>query len=113
MRQTNLIKSMRRDSRTSVHGVSECLQNGGLQVLQVFDLQAARATQPSSCCPIHGTEQCDCQMVILLVYAGDKRSVTLMVYGNDCETSVEIVNTLGQPAYPDMLFTIRQLLDFI
>ena len=113
MRQTNLIKNMRRDCQTSVHDVSECLQNGGYQVLQVFNLQVARATQPSSCCPIHGMEQCDCQLVIFLVYAGDKQSVTLMVYGNDCETSVEIVNTLVQPACPEMLPTIRQLLDFI
>ena len=40
----------------------------GLQVMRTFDLQAARH-DPADCpCPHHGTEQCDCQMVVLLVY---------------------------------------------
>jgi hypothetical protein len=52
----------------AVDWVIEQAYQAGLSVLRTFDLQMARHAQTSCPCPHHGTDQCDCQMVVLLVY---------------------------------------------
>ena len=44
------------------------LTDAGFRVVQTFDLHVARLAHPDCPCPHHGTADCDCQMVILLVY---------------------------------------------
>ena len=79
---------------------SQNLTQNGLRVMQTFDLQTARQALENCPCPHHGTDQCDCQMVVLLVYGKAEGSVTLILHGNDGKTSLSLVNNSLQHADP-------------
>jgi hypothetical protein len=79
----------------------------GLSVMRTFDLQVARETQLTCPCPQHGTDICDCQMVVLLVYAGSKEPVTLIAHGNSDQTWLSVVDTPQQRADSYVEKTIR------
>src|SRR5690349_3807482 len=54
------------------------LEEAGYQTVRTFDLQASRLAQFDCPCPHHGTEKCDCQMVVLLVYKGKRNPSTMI-----------------------------------
>ncbi len=66
--------------------VTQQLLKAGLRGVQTFDLHTARAGLHDCECPHHGTDQCDCQMVILLVYGSMEEPATLVLHGNDGKT---------------------------
>ena len=78
----------------------------GLQVLRTFDLQMARLAHSECPCPHHGTDQCDCQMVVLLVYADSYRPISLVAHSHDGKTWFSLVNTPQQRADPRLEATI-------
>ena len=78
---------------TAVTEVTEALENAGLRVMPSFD---SRLTGAPTVCPHHGAEQCDCQIVILLVYGPEERPATLMAHGQDGETWISIATAPGQ-----------------
>jgi hypothetical protein len=82
----------------------------GLRVVQTFDLQAARLTLHDCPCPRHGTSECDCQMVVLLVYGSTADPATLILHGNDGQTWLSLVSTLTQHPDPLLRSTIEQAL---
>jgi len=90
--------------------VTRRLSGVGLEVLQTFDLQAARHTRPECPCPYHGTEQCDCQMVVLLVYGGDNQPVSLVAHSFAGKTLFSLVDTPQQRADPHLETAIIQAL---
>lgn len=62
------------------------LQHQGLHVVTTFDFQLARAPHVECSCPHHGTENCNCQYVVLLVYEpqyGYAVYRTITVHGQD------------------------------
>jgi hypothetical protein len=79
----------------------------GLQIEQTFDLQVARMPHVGCTCPYHGTEQCSCQMVVLLIREEGKDPLTLILHGNDGQTNLSIVNLTGKHSNPDLDATIR------
>ncbi len=93
----------------AVNRVVNRLNRVGLSVTRTFDLQVARQAQTACSCPNHGTSQCDCQMVVLLVYAGRGEPVTLIAHGNDEQTWLSVVDTPQQRADPYVEATIRQV----
>jgi hypothetical protein len=76
---------------------SQLLQ-AGLRTMQTFDLSAARAGAHDCCCPHHGTAQCDCQMVVLLVYGTDKEPETLILHGSEGKTWLSLAHTMRPAA---------------
>jgi hypothetical protein len=86
------------------------VKRAGLQVLRTFDLQDARHTHTECPCPQHGTEHCDCQMVVLLVFADDRQPVSLMAHSQDGKTWFSMVDTPQQRADPYLEMTIRRAL---
>jgi hypothetical protein len=70
------------------------LSGAGLRTVRTFDLQDARAGSNDCCCPHHGTEQCDCQMVVLLVYGSGKEPETLILHGCDGKTWLSLAHTV-------------------
>ena len=62
----------------------------GLRSVQTFDLHTARTASHSCECPHHGTDQCDCQMVVLLVYGSTSEPATLILHGNDGQTWLSV-----------------------
>jgi hypothetical protein len=87
---------LKRECGEAVEWISDRLNKSGLQVLQTFDLHAARM-DPSLCsCPYHGTEQCDCQMVVLLVYENGFPPASLVAHGHDGQTWFTLVDSPQQ-----------------
>lgn len=95
---------------SALQWANQRLLEAGLCTVQTFDLQDARAGSHDCWCPHHGTEQCDCQMVILLVYGNGNKPITLILHGNDGKTRLSLDNTL-QPASP-LASQVRKILDF-
>ncbi|HEX5839854.1 MAG TPA: hypothetical protein VFY26_18605 [Anaerolineales bacterium] len=60
---------------------SERLQEAGLRLVRTFDLRTVRSGVHGCSCPHHGTEDCDCQLVVLLVYKAGEQPVTLILHG--------------------------------
>ena len=82
----------------------------GLQVMRTFDLQEARH-DPADCpCPHHGTAQCDCQMVVLLVFGEDYQPISLVAHCYDGRTWFSLVDTPQQRADPRLEKAVRQAL---
>jgi len=68
------------------------LIEAGLRPVQTFDLHGARLVHDGCTCPNHGTAECDCQMIILLVYGEIAEPATLILHGNDGKTWVSVTN---------------------
>ena len=80
----------------AVSRVKHVLNDTGLQVLVSFDSHHVREGAVPAACPHHGTANCDCQIVILLVYDEDGQPATLMAHGQDGETWVSLAVAPGQ-----------------
>ena len=86
------------------------ISGAGLQVLRTFDLQDARHTHTECPCPDHGTDRCDCQMVVLLVFADNSQPVSLVAHSHDGKTWFSLVDTPQQRADLYLETTIRRAL---
>ena len=96
---------------TSVQWLEQRLSCAGLRALRTFDLQAARLATADCTCPHHGTTECDCQMVVILVYAEACPPVTLVVHGNDGQSWISVIDRPDQRANPSTIHAIQQALD--
>ena len=72
------------------------LIRAGLHIVQTFDLHTARLDMENCPCPNHGTNDCDCQMIILLVYGKTSEPATLVLHGNHDQTWLSLVDTSTQ-----------------
>jgi hypothetical protein len=82
----------------------------GLRTVVTFDLQLAQVSHADCPCPHHGTDQCDCQLNVLLVYKSGSNPVTLFAHGHDGRTWLSLVNTAQQPVDPRLESLIRKTL---
>ena len=70
-----------------------------MRVMQTFDLRLTSPLKPGYCtCPHHGTNECDCQMVVVLVYGKAAEPATLILHGNDGQTWLAIADDPRQRA---------------
>lgn len=96
MRSNHYQVTINLDSEIAVERIVDRLEADGLQVIRSFDLKAARAAHVDCTCPHHGTEQCDCQMVVLLVYGGQEHPLTLVAHGKDGQTHFAIADSSAE-----------------
>ncbi len=101
------------------HSCDEVLQwtkkqllRAGLRAVQTFDLHNARVGLHDCPCPNHGTNECDCQMVVLLVYGNACEPVTLILHGNDGQTWFSLVNNSLQHTDASIRSAIERALQF-
>lgn len=87
------------------------LLHAGLRPIQTFDLQTARQGLHDCSCPNHGTEACDCQLVVLLVYGEVAEPATLILHGNDGKTWVAVSDAPSYRADGRLVSRIRQALE--
>ena len=87
------------------------LSRAGLRAMQTFDLHTARAALRNCPCPHHGTKECDCQMVILLVFGQAEEPATLLLHGNGGKTWLSITDEPRQRADSKLLAGIKRALD--
>lgn len=90
--------------------VRERLTRAGLHPVQTFDLHAAREGLHDCPCPNHGAEDCDCQMVVLLVYGSAESPVTLFLHGNGGQTWLSFADEPHPHADSKALAGIKQAL---
>ena len=84
------------------------LATANLRVVQTFDLNTARHSLEDCPCPHHGTEQCDCQLVVLLLYANSAEPVTLILHGNDGRTWLSLVEQPNQQPSNDAVRAMQK-----
>ena len=89
------------------------LSHVGLSAVQTFNLNTARLGPHNCCCPNHGTQACDCQMIVLLVYGEAAEPVTLILHGNDGKTWISIADNVLHPMDPKLVTSIRHALEEI
>jgi hypothetical protein len=94
----------------AIEQVIEQIRKLGLQITLTFDLQEARHSQANCNCPHHGTEQCDCQLVVILVYGHGSRPATLIAHGHEGKTWFSFVETPQQhTSHPMETLLLRAL----
>lgn len=96
MNQANHLLTLNSDSETAISNVIHRLAENGMEVMRSFDLQAARAAHTCCTCPRHGTEQCDCQMIVLLVYDRQSGPLTLVAHGYNGQTHFSLTEAPNQ-----------------
>lgn len=87
------------------------LLQAGLRAVQTFDLHTARVGLHDCPCPNHGTNECDCQMVVVLVYGKAAEPATLILHGNDGQTWCSIADYPRQRADVKLITAIQQALE--
>ncbi len=90
--------------------VSQQLTGAGFRIVQTFDLQVARLAHPDCPCPHHGTDDCNCQMVILLVYRKQSTPATLVIHGQDGRSWVSLASPMGRRANQQLEASVRHAL---
>jgi hypothetical protein len=96
--------------QASIHWTIRLLEKAGLRVLPTFDLQEARLSHPDCTCPHHGTEACDCQMSVLLVYQAGQAPASILIHSFQETTWLYLVDTPEQPVDPEMERLLREVL---
>jgi hypothetical protein len=93
-----------------IERIKDQLAEAGLRALQTFALNTARQARTDLPCPHHGPNDCDCQMVVLLVYGCLHEPFTLIVYGNDGQSWLSLSEDSLLRADPVICAAIEQAL---
>ena len=88
----------------------EQLLQVGLRPVQTFDLHTARAGSHDCPCPHHGTNACDCQMVVMLIYGKAEAPVTLILHGNEGQTWLSLAESPEQKTTASTVTAIKSAL---
>jgi len=94
----------------AIEWFTEQVNDAGLQVVRTFDLQTARHANIDCPCPHHGTDQCDCQMVVFLVYRTGHQPISIVAHSYDGQTRFSVVDNPQQHADPHLEATMRYAL---
>ena len=87
------------------------LSQAGLSAVQTFNLNSARLGLHDCCCHNHGVEECDCQMIVLLVYGEAAEPATLILHGNNVQTWISIADPLPHRVEAKLVASIRHVLE--
>lgn len=90
--------------------VSQQLTSASFRVVQTFDLQVARLAHPDCPCPHHGTNACNCQMVVLLIYGKQDDPATLVIHGQDGRSWVSLAGPVGKRFNQHLEVVVRRAL---
>lgn len=95
----------------AVQWAKKQLLQADLRAVQTFDLHTARVGLQDCSCTNHGTNKCDCQMVILLVYGKTAEPVTLILHGNGGQTWFSIADNLLYEEHTQLVTIIQRALE--
>ncbi len=100
----------------TTRAVTAALARRGLSAVRSFDLRSALAQHTDCQCPHHGTAECNCQFVVLLIYrqrqsqspgdGGAAPPVVLTCHCQDSRTEVQVVqdaNAAPDPALAEQV----------
>ena len=111
MSQTIHLLSVPLDSEAVMPQVMDALHQAGLQTVLSFNLKVALSSLEGCSCPHHGTDQCNCQMVFIVVYDEGIPPATLVTHGRDGNTQVYLVDSPDQRPNSILERRIRQALE--
>lgn len=89
------IMTLRQSVEATISWAMQKLLALGFQVERTFDLQVARLAHADCPCPYHGTKDCNCQMIILIVHS-EAQFGTVVAHGQDEHTSLALVTGTNQ-----------------
>jgi hypothetical protein len=92
MSQGTYLLTLNMDSQRAVNKVIDRLSADGMQVIRSFDLQIAMTAHVACTCPSHGEDECDCQLVVLLVYDDQRTPLAMVAHGQDNKTHFALVD---------------------
>ncbi len=110
MNQNVQLVTIQADCEQATTQATQLLSSAGLQAVRSFDLRSARTAHAECTCPHHGTAECTCQFVVLLVYGQGGAPVTLVAHGHDGQTWLSVVDTPQQPVDMKLAAKIAQAL---
>ncbi|HLO14683.1 MAG TPA: hypothetical protein VK206_07640 [Anaerolineales bacterium] len=90
--------------------VNEQLSSASLRTVQTFDLQVARLAHPECTCPHHGEAECNCQMVVLLVYRKQEDPATLIIHGQENKSWISLAAPINRHNNRQLEIAIRHVL---
>jgi hypothetical protein len=86
------------------------LSDAGFRVAQTFDLHVARLSHPDCPCPQHGTDDCNCQMIVVLVYGNQGDPATLVIHGQEGRAWLSLAIPVGGHSNQQLEVAIRRTL---
>lgn len=95
------------DCENTVASVTALLTSSGLRVVRSFDLQSACASYTSPVCPHHGQKDCDCQLVVLMIYGSQEQPSSLILHSSGGQTQVGLATMPDQTDAPKLERRIR------
>lgn len=90
--------------------MTSVLSRSNLRAVQSFDLNSARTEHANCGCPHHGTDLCNCQMIVLLVYGDNGPPVTITIHSRDGLTELALVTDSNQQPAPELQSLINGIL---
>ncbi len=86
------------DAEVAAQAATAVMIRRGLQVVRSFDLHTVSGAHGDCTCPYHGTADCTCQYVVLLVYGESSAPATLTFHSRDAQAQAQIVrDAYNQP----------------
>ena len=89
---------------------SEKLTRAGFRIVRTFDLRSARQAHPECPCPHHGTDDCNCQLIVLLVYGKQAEPATMVIHGQDGKTWLSLATPIEARSSHNLASTVRHTL---
>lgn len=102
--------TIKKPGEETIYWTIRQLENAGLQVIRTFDLREARLSHPDCPCPHHGTEACNCQMSVLLIYQEEQSPASILIHSFLDTTWLYLVDTPEQPVDQNLDLLIREIL---
>ncbi len=90
--------------------VNQELNSADFRVVQTFDLKVARLAHPECTCPHHGKAECNCQMIVLLVYRKEEDPATLIIHGQENRSWVSMAAPVDRRTNQQLEIAIRRVL---
>jgi hypothetical protein len=79
------------------------LNHLGLKMERSFDLSFHEEENIACNCPHHGTNECDCQIVVLLIYVNVNGPDTVIAHSRDGRTTFSLVTRPDEPQQIDLI----------
>jgi hypothetical protein len=92
---------------TAASQVKQTLVSEGYDVIQSFNFHSAIKTSPQCLC---AEDPCFYQMIVLLVYPRNCPPISLILYGNELNTTVSLTLDASHPTLPYWITKISDAL---
>lgn len=98
--------TLNQPSAEAISWSSRKLIQAGLQVFRSFDLQTVMGADTPCTCP-HHEANCDCDMVVLLVYGVEQRPATIVSHSHNGRTRLSLADGPGERPSPELCMQIK------